>query len=97
MSATTTSAAPSIAPSKGSSTAPRQSGVDEQPTRSRRWREDLMAAAPGWLVARVVVLAVLVLARFLVGHLHVSAHLAHVRSHQGLLAWDADWYRRISL
>ena len=56
-----------------------------------------MAAAPGWLVARVVVLAVLVLARFLVGHLHVSAHLAHVRSHQGLLAWDADWYRRISL
>jgi hypothetical protein len=49
------------------------------------------------VVAHVVVIAMLLLARFLVGHLHLAAHQAHVRSHQGLLAWDADWYRRIAL
>ena len=65
--------------------------------RPGRWRQDLAAAAPGWVVAHVVVIATVLLARFLVGHLHLAAHQAHVRSHQGLLAWDADWYRRIAL
>jgi len=88
----TSTAGPAPAPTE------RLAGAEAQAQApSPSWRQDLAAAAPGWIVAHLVVVASLLLARFLVAHLHVASHLAHVRSHQGLLAWDADWYRRIAL
>jgi hypothetical protein len=53
-----------------------------------------IAAAP-WLVARVVVLGALVVARELVSDGRLSAQSA-ARVHQGLLGWDAGWYQSIA-
>ncbi|MCA1841776.1 MAG: hypothetical protein LC792_01040, partial [Actinobacteria bacterium] len=55
----------------------------------------LAAALPAWLVARVLVLVALVLARALAGR--VTAGGTHWPAlSQGLLAWDGDWYLHIA-
>ena len=64
-----------------------------------RWaaiRGDLLAALPGWVCARAVVLGALVLSRFLVTRLHIGDAGARVHSHEGLMAWDAGFYRGIA-
>jgi hypothetical protein len=60
-----------------------------------RWaavRRDLVAALPGWVVARVVVVGALVAAHVVAAK--VGAHLPGYagRLHRGLLSWDARWY-----
>ncbi|HUY21503.1 MAG TPA: hypothetical protein VMV22_04100 [Acidimicrobiales bacterium] len=55
----------------------------------------LRAAVLPWVVARVVVVAALVLARQVVDRTHASAS-ATARAHQGLLGWDAGWYESIA-
>jgi hypothetical protein len=52
------------------------------------------AAAP-WLVARILVLAALGVARELVSDGRLSSQSA-ARVHQGLLGWDAGWYQSIA-
>lgn len=54
-----------------------------------------MAAVP-WAVTRIVVLGTLALAHVLVSHTHPDAATAF-RVHQGLLGWDAGWYRAIAV
>ncbi|MHB8328976.1 MAG: glycosyltransferase 87 family protein [Acidimicrobiales bacterium] len=58
-----------------------------------RWA--LRAAVLPWLVARVVVLAALAVARQIVSQGHVSGAMAS-RVHAGLLGWDAGWYEAIA-
>jgi len=65
----------------------------------RAWpgaKADLMAAAPGWAVARVLVLGALAVAHFLVDNLHVKDPAVTAQVHQGLFAWDAGFYRGIA-
>jgi hypothetical protein len=68
-------------------------------TRVRRsWgvvRGDVIAALPAWVVARLVVLASLGLAHLLARWFDVGPRRLS-RLHEGLLAWDADWYLRIA-
>ena len=54
------------------------------------------AALLPFLVSRAVVVGALLLARFLVTAVRPRAHAAIVAAHAGLLAWDANWYRRIA-
>ncbi|HZQ27296.1 MAG TPA: mannosyltransferase family protein [Acidimicrobiales bacterium] len=59
-------------------------------------RRDVLAALPGWVVARVVVLLSLAAANLIARHLkpipgHVAAHL-----HEGILGWDAVRYQQIA-
>jgi hypothetical protein len=59
-------------------------------------RRDVLAALPGWVVARVVVLMSLASAHLIARHLkpipaHVAAHL-----HEGILGWDAVRYQQIA-
>ncbi|MHB1508801.1 MAG: hypothetical protein ACYCST_13235 [Acidimicrobiales bacterium] len=49
-----------------------------------------------FLSSRAVVVGALLLARFLVTAVRPRAHTAIVAAHAGLLAWDANWYRRIA-
>lgn len=64
------------------------------------WSAELVASARAafwpFIVSRAIVLAALVLARFLVTQLHLHSGPA-VAAHAGLLGWDANWYRRIAL
>jgi hypothetical protein len=62
--------------------------------RARRLRAEAAVALPGWLTARVVVGGVLLFARFLYNHLHI--HVGGKTLHEGLLAWDGQWYERIA-
>lgn len=55
----------------------------------------LRAALVPWLVARAVVLGSLELARYLVSHLHPPRAVV-TRAHEGLLGWDAGYYRDIA-
>jgi hypothetical protein len=64
---------------------------------ARAVRADAVAALPGWLAARAVVGAALELARFLSTHLPVVDPAIPQRARQGLMAWDASWYRDIAL
>lgn len=59
-------------------------------------RADVVAALPGWITARLVVLAALALSHFLVSHLHPTAAGVSFRVDQGLLGWDAGFYRAIA-
>jgi hypothetical protein len=52
---------------------------------------------PAWIVARVVVTLALVVARTGVGTLRPDNPDAVRRVHEGLLAWDAGWYRSIAI
>lgn len=60
------------------------------PHRGTGWRTDLRAAAPAWLVARVLVLVGHLAARVLVGE------GGRFQLDLGLLAWDAAWYHEIA-
>lgn len=55
---------------------------------------DVVAALPGWLVARVLVAAGFVLAAVVSDELRPGARPFQLT--QGLLAWDGEWYRRIA-
>jgi len=46
------------------------------------------------VTARVVIGGVLLFARFLYNHLHI--HVGAKTLHEGLLAWDGQWYERIA-
>ena len=58
--------------------------------------EAVRAAALPWVVSRVVVLGALELARYLADHVHPTAAVA-TRAHEGLLGWDAGYYRDLAL
>jgi len=62
----------------------------------RRLRRPLTEAILPFVVARVVVLGALALAHFVVDRTHPSTAYVAVRVHQGLLGWDAGWYRSIA-
>jgi hypothetical protein len=53
-------------------------------------RDAWKAVALSWLAARLIVLPSFTLARYL----HRTAHMT--RHFEGLVGWDADWYRRIA-
>ena len=59
----------------------------------RLWR-DATVALPGWITARVLVLSALPFARFVFDHAHATA--PRLRLHEGLLAWDGQWYEQIA-
>ena len=61
------------------------------------WKEDLRAALPGWVAARVLTVAALGLAAFLRPRWPVPLPGTARFAENGLLGWDADWYRRIAL
>src|SRR5205814_6929366 len=61
---------------------------------ARRLWAEATVALPGWLTARVVVAGVLLFSRFLYNHLHI--HVGGKTLHDGLLAWDGQWYERIA-
>ncbi len=56
----------------------------------------VLQVLPAWVAARVVVTGALVAARTGVGSLRPHDPAAVARVHQGLLAWDAGWYRAIA-
>jgi hypothetical protein len=56
----------------------------------------VLAALPAWLTARLVVLSALGISHLLAGALDVGPR-RRARLHEGLLAWDADWYLRIAV
>lgn len=61
---------------------------------ARRLRNEATVALPGWVTARVVVAGVLLFARFLYNHLHI--HVGGKTLHEGLMAWDGQWYEQIA-
>ncbi|HZT67425.1 MAG TPA: mannosyltransferase family protein [Acidimicrobiales bacterium] len=67
-----------------------------RPARSAPLRDAVLVASPPWLVARALVVSALALARYLVSHVHPSAAGVAQRAHEGLLGWDAGWYRSIA-
>lgn len=60
-------------------------------------RVDVLAALPAWLAARVITVAALEMSRFLSTHLQVTDPAIIRRAHDGLLSWDAAWYRDIAV
>ena len=58
-------------------------------------RDSFRAALLPWLVSRAVVVGALALARYLSDHIHPIASAA-LRVHEGLLGWDAGYYRDIA-
>ena len=57
--------------------------------------DTLRAVAVPVLVGRALVLGALALARYLADHTHPAASVV-LRVHEGLLGWDAGWYRDIA-
>jgi hypothetical protein len=64
--------------------------------RLRRVRRPLEEAILPFLVARAIVLGTLALAHFIVDRTHPSTAYVAIRVHQGLLGWDAGWYKSIA-
>lgn len=60
------------------------------------WRADLAAAAPPWLVARVLVFGTIVAARTVLGWLPRLPEPMRRHIGQGLLGWDAERYLQIA-
>ena len=58
--------------------------------------DSVRAAALPWAVGRVVVVGALALARYLSDHVHPAAAVV-TRAHEGLLGWDAGFYRDLAL
>lgn len=56
--------------------------------------DDLAAALPGWVIARVAIALGYVIAVVAADELHPGGRPLQV--HQGLFAWDAAWYRDIA-
>jgi hypothetical protein len=68
-------------------------------TAARLWGrvpEALRESLLPYAVARVVVLATLALAHFIVDRTHPAAAGVSARVHAGLLGWDAGWYESIA-
>lgn len=61
------------------------------------WREDVRAALPGWVAARCITLAALGVAAIARPRWPVKLPGTARFAENGLLGWDADWYRRIAL
>ena len=61
------------------------------------WREDVRAALPGWVAARVITGVALLLAIVARPRWPVELPGTAPFARSGLLGWDADWYRRIAL
>jgi hypothetical protein len=59
------------------------------------WRRDLAVALPGWVAARLLVLAALGVAHIVSQRLDLVDEVGRRLQH-GLLAWDAHWYFRIA-
>lgn len=66
--------------------------------RARSVGDDLRAALPGWVVARVIVAGALIVAHVVDEQYgpRVGRHVIHTYAHQGLSAWDGQWYLRIA-
>ncbi len=58
--------------------------------------DSLRATAPAWLASRVLVLAAYLVASQAVAHGWLTKASAQGRIDQGLLGWDAGWYRAIA-
>ena len=56
----------------------------------------MVQVLPAWIAARVVVAAALLLARTGATTLRPHDPVAVLRAHEGLLGWDAGWYRSIA-
>jgi hypothetical protein len=56
----------------------------------------LVAVLPQWATARAVVIGALALAHLVVDRVHPASGTAAARVHQGLLGWDAGWYKAIA-
>jgi hypothetical protein len=61
-----------------------------------RLRQPLREAVLPFAVARVIVLGALALAHFIVDRTHPTTAATVARVHQGLLGWDAGWYKSIA-
>lgn len=61
------------------------------------WKGDVRAALPGWVAARCITLAALGIATVARPHWPVKLPGTARFAENGLLGWDADWYRRIAL
>jgi len=61
------------------------------------WKEDVRAALPGWVAARVITLVALGFATLARPRWPVALPYTERFARRGLLGWDADWYRRIAL
>lgn len=61
-----------------------------------RCRTPLAESLPAWVVARVLVIAALALAHYLVDQLHVRDLLARESVRAGLVAWDGGYYADIA-
>ncbi len=66
--------------------------VAPRTTRTGPLRTALLTALPAWIVARVLVAAAYLAARYWQQGGHVDDPLARVTVHQGLLAWDGAYY-----
>ncbi len=71
--------------------------AEPEPTATRRtvwerWRTPLGQSLPAWIVARILVVAALALAHYLVDQLHVHDALVRTSVHAGLLTWDGGYY-----
>lgn len=66
------------------------------PSRWPPWAVDLRAALPGWLAARAVVGAALLIAWFVRHHTGLRLPYTERFARPGLLGWDADWYASIA-
>jgi hypothetical protein len=68
-------------------------------TATRLWGrvpESLRESLLPYVVARIIVLATLALAHFVVDRTHPAAAGVAARVHEGLLGWDAGWYESIA-
>ncbi len=63
---------------------------------TRRWRVDVQAALPGWLVARALVALALVAVWFVRHHTGLQLPYTARFGRRGLLGWDADWYESLA-
>lgn len=68
-----------------------------RPSRTKTLRQSIVACSVPWVVTRVVTLLALAFARFEVKTLRVHDAKAVAGAHNGLLGFDAGWYRLIAL
>jgi hypothetical protein len=70
------------------------------PGRRARWwagaRGPITESLPAWIVARLLVVAALVLAHYLVDEVGVTDQLARVTARAGLTSWDGAYYADIA-
>jgi hypothetical protein len=68
--------------------------IPGEPFVERTWVDDLRVASVPWIVSRALVVGALLVSRKVADHLHVTPR--PLQLHQGLLAWDAAFYRDIA-